>query len=186
MANNSSNVSFGKPKVTGGFYYAPAGTPVPTDATTALNNKFVSVGYISEDGLVNTVSTDKEEVKAWGGDVVATTQTSFSDTFAINLLETDVNSLKLYFGDGNVTADAGGKLTIKMNSAELPEVVGVAEIAMTGGRIKRIVIPHAKISDRSGDITYTDGDAISYPVNITALPDASGNTHVEYIAKPTP
>ena len=51
MANNSSNVSFGKPKVTGGFYYAPAGTPVPTDATTALNNKFVSVGYISEDGL---------------------------------------------------------------------------------------------------------------------------------------
>lgn len=181
MANNSANVSFGKPMVTGGFYYAPAATTLPTDATSALDDAFVSVGYISEDGLTNTVETDTESITAWGGDQVASTQTSFAETFALNLLETDVNALKLYYGDANVT-DTSGKITIKQNSQELPEFVAVAEISLTGGRIKRIVIPRAKIADRSGDITYTDSDAIMYPITVTALPDENGNTHTEYIA----
>ena len=33
---DASNVSFGKSKATGAVYVAPAGTTVPTDATTAL------------------------------------------------------------------------------------------------------------------------------------------------------
>lgn len=182
MANNSSNVSFGKPNVAGGFYYAPAGTAVPTDATTALDKAFVSVGYISDDGLVNSVSTDTQDVNAWGGDKVASTQTTFGETFTINLLETSTEALKLYYGDGNVTQDADGKITVKQNSAVLPQFVGVAEISLTGGRVKRIVIPRAQISDRSGDISYTDSDAIMYPIQINALPDNDGNTHIEYIA----
>lgn len=183
MANNADNVSFGKPKVSGGFWYAPAGTTVPTDATTALDEAFKSVGYISEDGLTNGTETDTESVVAWGGDTVATTQTTFNDTFTLNLLETNVDALKLYFGADNVTDSGDGKITIKKNSKELPNFVAVAEIALTGGRVKRIVIPNARISDRSGDIVYTDGEAIQYPVTIVALPNTAGDTHVEYIAK---
>jgi len=181
MANTASNVSFGKPKATGAVFVAPAGTSVPTDATTSLAVTFKNVGYVSEDGLVNEVETDIEEVKAWGGDIVLSDQSSFKETFTVNLLETNEEALKLYYGAGNVTVN-GTSITIVQNSNPLPELVVVFEVVLTGGRIKRIVVPKAKIADRSGEVTYTDGDAITYPAQFVAFPDSSGNTHTEYIA----
>ena len=182
---NASNVSFGKPKATGGIYYAPAGTTVPTDATTPLNEAFKNLGYISEDGLVNSVSTDTENITAWGGDTVASAQTGFEETFQYNLLETSVDALKHYYGDSKVNVDEQGNITVTQSGEELPEMVVVAEMVLTGGRVKRVVIPKAKIADRSGDITYTDGDAITLPVTLTALPFRGRDTHIEYIAATT-
>lgn len=181
MANDASNVSFGKPKSTGAVYIAPAGTVVPTDATTALAAGYVGLGYMSDDGLVNTVKTDTETVNAWGGDKVLVGQTTFGEMFTVNLLETSANALKVYYGDDNVTVN-GQNITVTQNSAELPECVAVFELVLTGGRVKRIVVPHAKLVDRSGDITYADKDAIMYPVVFEALPDSNGNSHTEYIA----
>lgn len=181
MANTSSNVSFGKPKATGAVYVAPAGTAVPTDATTALAAAYKSMGYISDDGLVNTIDVDTDDVHAWGGDLVLMGQTTFGETFTVNLLETNVDALGVYYGSGNVT-NVGGVITVKQTSAALPNVVVVFELVMSGGRVKRIVVPNAQLVDRSGDITYTDGDPIMYPVKFQAYPDATGTTHTEYIA----
>lgn len=181
MSNVSTNVSFGKPKVTGAVYVAPAGSTLPTDATTALDAAFLSLGYISEDGLVNTINTDTETINAWGGDKVLVGQTKFGEIFKVMALETNANALKTFYGAANVTV-VGSAITITANSAPLPQVEVVFEIVMTGGRVKRIVVPIAQIVDRSGDITYTDGDAIEYPLVFEALPDSSGNTHKEYIA----
>lgn len=181
MANNAQNVSFGKPKATGGIWIAPKGTTLPTDATTALSNSYLSLGYISEDGLTDSIETDTEEVKAWGGDTVLTGQTSFAEKFTFNMLETNNDALKFYYGADNVTVN-GDEVTVKVNSQELEEVVMVAEVVLTGGRIQRIVVPHAKLFDRSGDITYVDSSAVMYPVNILALPDSNQNTSTKYVA----
>ncbi len=181
MANTAANVSFGKPKATGAVYVAPAGTSVPTDATTSLAVTYKSLGYVSEDGLVNEIETDTEDVKAWGGDTVLSDQTSFKETFTFNMLETNEEGLKLYYGADNVTV-SGTNITVKQNSAPLSNVVIIFELVLTGGRIKRIVVSDGKIADRSGEITYTDGDAITYPIKMVAFPDGSGNTHTEYIA----
>lgn len=182
MANNdATKVSFGKPKAAGALFVAPIGTTLPTNATSTLDAAFVNVGYVSEDGLVNSVSTDTESVTAWGGDTVLTGQTSFGETFTANLIETSLAALETYYGKDNVT-ESGGVITVQQNSAPLDPVVLVAEIVLTGGRVKRIVVAHAQIADRSGDISYTDGDAIAYPVVFQALPDSNGNTHIEYIA----
>lgn len=179
--NDASNVSFGKPKSTGAVYVAPAGTTVPTDATSSLDAAFKALGYVSDDGLVNSVNTDTETVNAWGGDTVLVGQTTFGETFTVNLLETNADALAVYYGEDNVDV-SGDNITVRQNSSQLPEVVVVFELVLTGGRIKRIVVPHAQIADRSGDITYTDGDAIAYPAVFQALPDSSGNSHTEYIA----
>lgn len=180
--NDQSKVSFGKPKATGAVFVAPKGTIVPTNATSALDAAFKGLGYISEDGLVNKVEAKTEQIFAWGGDQVLDGQTTFAEMFTVNLIETNTETLKQYYGASNVVVDGSGNITVKQTSQELPEVIVVFELVMTGGRIKRIVVPKGRITDRSAEIKYVDKEAITYPTTFNAFPDSTGATHSEYIA----
>lgn len=180
--NDADNVSFGKPKSTGAVYVAPEGTTLPTTAWEALDAAFEGLGYVSEDGLVNGVETDVEEVNAWGGDLVLSGQTTFKEMFTVNLIETNAEALKVYYGEDNVVEEGNGSITVTQKNEMLPRCVVVFELVLTGGRIKRIVVPNAQIADRSGEITYVDGEAIAYPAVFVAYPDENGETHKEYIA----
>jgi hypothetical protein len=182
--NDADNVSFGKPKSTGAVYVAPYGTALPTNAHVSLNVAFKNLGYVSEDGLVNGVETNTEDVNAGGGDLVLTGQTTIKETFTVNLIETNVETMKAYYGEDNVVEEGDGSLTVTQSNGMLPNVSVVFELVMTGGRIKRIVVPNAQITDRSGEITYVDGEAVTYPAAFVAYPDGNGDTHVEYIATP--
>ena len=177
---SSSNVSAGKPKVTGAIFIAPVGTSLPTDSTTALNSAFVELGYASDAGVVNSESRETETIKAWGGDTVLKPFTGKEDTFQFTLIEAlNVNALKLVYGDSNVTGDLTNGITIKSAAEDLDYHSFVIEMVLNGA-IKRIVIPSAKVTE-VGDITYADGEAIGYDTTLSAVPDAAGGTHYEYI-----
>jgi len=181
---NSQNVSTAKPKIGGAIYSAPLGTVLPTDATTALDVAFKSLGYVSEDGLTNTNSPESDKIKAWGGDTVATVQTSKEDTFSYTLIESlNVDVLREVYGEENITGDLDTGITIKANSKELPAHVIVIDMILNGGILKRVVLGNAKVSE-VGDISYTDGSAVGYETTLDALPfGEDGNTHIEYIQK---
>lgn len=183
MANTAQNVSVGKPKVSGGIYRAPLGTTLPTDATTALSDAFVSLGYIAQDGVTNNNTIESEDYRAWGGDVVLSYQTEKTDTFAFGLIEVlNKTTYETIAGASNVSGTLTIGIAVSVNAKDLDEYVYVIELALRGGASKRIVIPDGKITEL-GEVVYADEEAINYPVTVTAQADASGNTHYEYIVK---
>lgn len=181
MANTASNVSAGKPKVGGAIFVAELGTTLPTDATTALANDFACLGYVTEDGLTNSNSPESEIVKAWGGDTVLTLATGREDTFSFKLMEIkNIEVLKMVYGETNVTGTLAAGIAITANAKALEHHVIVVDMVLSGSEVKRVVIPDGSLTEL-GDITYSDSDAIGYEMTISALPDASGNAHYEYI-----
>lgn len=184
--NNVGNVTAGKPKTTGAIYRAASTVTPVNDATSALSSTdYKPLGYIGEDGVTNANNPTSENIKAWGGDTVLTTQTEKPDTFAMNFIEAlNLEVLKAVFGDANVTGSIDGTDGIKItaNATEQTEHVWVIDTILKGNVAKRLVIPKGKITE-VGDVVYKDNEAVGYAVTISALPDSNGNTHYEYIKK---
>lgn len=181
MANpNSQNVSVGKPTAAGGIFAGDTDVELPTDPRTPLPAGLPGLGYVSEDGLVNGIETDTEDIVAWGGDTVLTVRTSRSETFTFTFIETTALVLAEVYGPENVTVEANGDIAVLHNAKELPRRAYVFEILLTGGRVKRIVVPNALVTE-VGEVTYVDGEPIGYEVTLGAFPDENGNTAYEYI-----
>lgn len=188
MSNEVMNVSTGKPKVSGAIYRAPLteSLTIPTDESTTLAADFKCLGYVSDDGVTNENSMNAEKIRAWGGDVVLTTQTEKDDTFQFKLIEVlNEDVLKAVYGDSHVTVTAASgstpkKIAVAANSDEQPDCAWVIDMILRGNKIKRIVIPDGKITEID-EIVYKDDEAIGYGITITAMSDDDGNTHYEYM-----
>ena len=88
--------------------------------------------------------------------------------------------IKSIYGDDNVTGTLDTGIVVKANNNDQDAAIWVIDMIMKGNVLKRIVIPNAVLSDL-GTITYKDDEAIGYECTLSAMPDASGNTHYEYI-----
>lgn len=183
MAKDKKKVTTAKPKVAGAVSVADVGAELPADASTELSGEFVGLGYISEDGVVNSNSMEVDTQKAWGGDTVVISETEKTDTFKFTLIEAlNVDVLKEIYGKNNVTGDLDSGIKIAANGEERENRSWVIETILKGGVLKRTVIPEGRITE-VGDVTYKDDEIVGYETTITAQPDETGNTHYEYIKK---
>lgn len=190
MAVDSMNVAIAKPRgrASGAIRFGVVGTvTVPTDGVSELDENFLDPGYLTQDGVTNTVDQDWSDVIAFGGDRVLSVRTSRSESFSFGMIETNEASLKLTYGSQNVTLDPDSHaITVLHNATDSPELVTVAEFALRGNRVKRIVIPRGQVTDID-DVQYQDGseDPVTYTPTVAAMPDEHGNTAYEYIVELT-
>ena len=187
MSNNANYVSVGKPAADAAIFWAPKGTTLPTTASATLNSAFVCLGYASDDGVVNAKSRETTEIKAWGGDTVASPQTGKTDQLKMKLIESlNKNVLSVVHGSSNVSGTLESGLTIHENSKELDHGCWVIDTVLTGNAMRRIVVPDGKITE-IGDVAYKDNEVIGYDITVTCYPSSAldGDTHVEYITGPT-
>lgn len=179
--NNVNEVSVGKPKVGGAVFRGDTSLTLPTTAVATLATGFAGMGYVSEDGVTRTITRETTEIKAWGGDTIATPQTSKSETVQLKFVQAlNTEVLEATHGDSNVSGDLTTGIAITENAKELEEKAWVIDQVLADGRANRLVIPKGKVTE-IGDIVYKDDEPIGYELTITALPDSSGNTSYEYI-----
>jgi hypothetical protein len=186
MTQNTANVAAFSPPVGGGVSWAPLGTAIPTDASTALAAAFKPFGYVSGDGVQysgDAPSTDDQT--AWGGDVVATLATTKKVVrYTIKFLEIfNEEVLDMIFGEGNVTVvPASGatptKITVLDKNITPEPGVWVIE-GVYNGKKRRIVLANAN-PIVSGEDPFTHSALTGYEVQVTGLPDPSGNSRYIY------
>lgn len=182
MANK---VTAAKARTSGGVYVAPAGTALPTDASSSLAEAYKTLGHISADGVTNSNSPSTSSVKDWRGETVLVLYNSKDDTFKFKLIDGMSDEvLKFIYGADNVSS-SGSTISVEANNDDIKAAVIVIDMILKDNKLKRIVIPAGCISS-IGDIVYNGNDAIGYDVTVTAtkITDAAGEelpTHYEYM-----
>lgn len=164
---------------TGGVAAGPVDSTLPTDATSDLPADLTPLGLVGDEGVALTRERSTDDIRAWGGQIVRTVQTEFSETASLQFLESDkAEVLREVYGEDNVTV-SGGTIAIKHNEQTLPPRAFVFDIK-DGGKRRRLVLPNAQITE-TDEITYVHSDIIRYGVTITAYPDEAGNCAYEYV-----
>lgn len=187
MTQTVGNVAAASPVATGGMLIAPFGTPLPTNATVALDAAFIPLGYIGADGLGDgSDAANIEDVFAWGGDNVATLQTTGSvKRYVAKLIELfNEDVANFLYGEDNVTFTAaagadGSKLAILDKGEEIAPCIVVFDMKYKGKR-KRIVNPNAQPQVTAED-PHTNTAISGTEVTVTALKDESGNRQYIYM-----
>ena len=176
MALNAQNV---RVAVTGGIYRAPLSTTLPTSALSSLGVEFDELGYASEEGITQSVGRDVSDIAAWqNGDVVRVVQTSHTVTYQFNLIETMDLTLETAFG--NYEDLGGGEGVTEITGDLLPHYVWALH-AVDGNNRIRLILPDGQVTE-TGDVTWTNGELIAYPITVTAFPDSDGVKAYQYIA----
>ena len=159
---------------------------LPTDGTSALDTTFTNVGYISDDGIENDTDIKTKDVTEMGGRTVLTVITSYAENYKFTMDETSTAALSLRYGTGNVKTGTDGNITIDHAMPDGEVLPVVVEVPMTNGKIKRILIPEASLSDVD-KIKYSSGEAIGYGVTLAANASdhINGATSREWITTPT-
>jgi len=178
--NNVANVSTTKGVSGGYFYSAPSTATAPTDFSTALPADFVCLGYISEDGVAETIETDTTNLKDMNGDDVYTVTSSRTETIKATLLEVAAAPLKEIYGQDMVTTDSNGNIIAKHGGHTSPNRIYVLELVLRDGRQWRQVVPAGQVTE-VGDLSLAAGEGAGREITITCNVDSTGVSVYDYI-----
>ena len=176
--NNQANVSAGKGVKGGYIFSAPVGTALPTDIKSKLDPAFKCLGFISEDGYVETIDEDSDDLVDMNGDIMDSTSGNRVESAQFTLAEIKADALKRQYGERNVT-DENGVISVKHNSDSHDSFSYVLELVLKNGRRWRKVVPAGKSSELD-DLTIASSELCQRALTMKYLTDDVGNTCYDY------
>jgi hypothetical protein len=169
MAKNYDNIrAYGD--LDSEVFLAPVGSTLPTTLTDPTT-PFEALGWLSEDGVSLSLSTDVEKFKGWqGGSVLRTKVTGTEKTIQIQCLEETPGVTELYYGHGAPVVTTG------VAKIDLPEGVGtVARAAVfkfvDGGVTKFLCCEKVEVTERE-DLSHQNSSLTMYGFTLDIIGDS--------------
>lgn len=175
MALNATLARLG---VTGMVMTSPLGTVTPTDLS-AWGTGWDDCGYISDDGLTESVNEDQEEFTPWqSASPIRIETTKATKTFAFTCWETNWTTVSLYYrveaDDVTVSGTAPNEL-VSFNEEGRPkrQLRQFGFDVIDGNYHRRAICPLAEVTER-GDVVYKSNELVGYELTVTAYPGSDG------------
>lgn len=163
---------------------ASAASPtLPTDATTTLSVlDFTGTGYVTDDGITESISQDWNDVFAWQANaLVATLPGQFVLSFKFAAMQQNLVNMGLHYAGSTLTRTASG-LTVAQKAPTRDLRVWVLH-GIDGTYLQRIVVPSGQVADR-GDVVWSSQEVTIYEWTVKCFPDSSGNYCYRYLVDP--
>lgn len=167
-------------------YMAALGTTPPADFTAAWGTGWIDLGGISDDGLTEALSEDRDKYYRWGSNVaVRTIEKSRESTFKMQFLEANAYTLSLYYGVAlaDMTAILDGSsnpIGLEFDDPEVPDpqyqMLGI-DILDGDDNHWRFTVDKTEVTDK-GDITYSRNGLIQFELTFTPLGTPSGGSGI--------
>lgn len=143
---------------TGNFYTAAVGTAQPTNIL-APGNPWANMGHTSLEDILNSASEGGEQttLSSLQNRNLRSSVAARTETFNINLLQFDSESLKLFYG-ANATVDPDGGVEVPMEP--VPEERAWLFVFRDGDRVGGLYAPKASFF-RGDDFSVTDTESLS-------------------------
>lgn len=181
-ANETANVSVGKGLKGGYLFSAPVGTTLPVKYDTKaedLDEAFVNLGYVSEDGISNAIDQDSENYPDMNGDTIESASSTYTETMVFTLVEQKKDTLAEEYGQQNVT-DTAGQITAKHNSDPKEQRSYVLLLVLKDGRRQTTVVPKGQVTE-VGEKQYVSTDLVGRELTVTCYPNETGDCVIDYI-----
>lgn len=172
------------PKVTGGILYAPLGTALPTDAVSAVDPAFITLGRVSADGVDRTEDRGNIDIYDWGGNLIATLQEKFGLTIKFKLLQLmNADVQRAAHGTANVlvtppTTTTGTGISSKINAMLLDSGVWIID-GYYAKMSMRLVIPNGRPT-LIGPLKWVHKELAMFDITLKPFPDNTNNHAYEY------
>ncbi|WP_217235470.1 phage tail protein [Streptomyces sp. AC555_RSS877] len=170
MANDADNVRVG---LNGSIYIAPKGTTAPSDLDTAWAAGWVDLGYLSDDGVEMSYSTETEDINAWQSlSPVRKVLTGVDMTLGFTAIELKTSTITLYFPSSTMTEVTAGVNKLSIPAAPTPDERAIGLEWMDGDIKNRLVIARGEVTNRDS-ITLARSGAVSLPMTVSAYADSA-------------
>jgi hypothetical protein len=154
-------------------YIAPKGTTAPADLTTAWPAGWVDLGYLSDDGVEMSYSTESEDINAWQSlSPVRKVLTGVDMTLGFTAIELKTQTMTLYFPSATMSDVSGTVHKLSIPAAPTPDERAIGLEWVDGDITNRLIIARGEVTDREA-ITLARSGAVGLGMTVSAYADTA-------------